>query len=642
MASAARGQAGRRAARWRSPISAACWDGRDGAAPDAFADACARRPSPPASCGARAGKLRLPDPADPVRGSGLDRPRHGQARRRRAQLFQRHRPHRPLRSGAPGVPSTSVEPRTLFVRLDPAARARCCRSAPPTAMSSAPTCGCAPIPAPRRSPSRSRRRCNYYESRGQNWERAALIKARPVAGDMAAGEAFLARTDALHLAQISRLRRHRRHPLDQAPDPRPSRPWRDRGRRPQHQARPRRHPRDRVLRPDPAADRRRPQAGAARRGAPTICSTRWRPANWISAGHARRADAAYWFLRDVEHRLQMIADEQTHTLPDDDEGLGADRPHDGRGRRARRSTARARRGAAHGRAALRGAVRAGAARCRRRRATSSSPATTTIPARWRRSPRSASRDPRRHQPHDPRLALRPLSGDALGERARAADRVHAGCCSRPSAPRGAPTRRCCASTASSRACRPASSSSRCSPPTPGCSTCSSRSWPPRRGWPRPSRARPRPRRAARPGLLGRAADAATYLRRAADGLPGQATRLRGRPRPRPHLRPGAAVPDRRAPADRLDQRRARRRGALRPRRPDHRRRCSTRSRPRFERAHGRIAGGRVAVVAHGQARQPRDDRRLRPRPHPALRPRPGYDESDGGPAARPGRSTSPG
>ncbi|MCC7427078.1 MAG: bifunctional [glutamine synthetase] adenylyltransferase/[glutamine synthetase]-adenylyl-L-tyrosine phosphorylase [Alphaproteobacteria bacterium] len=31
----------------------------------------------------------------------------------------------------------------------------------------------------------------YYESMGQNWERAAMIKARPVAGDLAAGAAFL-------------------------------------------------------------------------------------------------------------------------------------------------------------------------------------------------------------------------------------------------------------------------------------------------------------------------------------------------------------------------------------------------------------------------------------------------------------------
>ncbi|MEE8214350.1 MAG: glutamine-synthetase adenylyltransferase, partial [Alphaproteobacteria bacterium] len=31
----------------------------------------------------------------------------------------------------------------------------------------------------------------YYETLGQNWERAALIKARPAAGDLKAGEAFL-------------------------------------------------------------------------------------------------------------------------------------------------------------------------------------------------------------------------------------------------------------------------------------------------------------------------------------------------------------------------------------------------------------------------------------------------------------------
>src|SRR5246127_3773115 len=32
---------------------------------------------------------------------------------------------------------------------------------------------------------------DYYESRGQNWERAALIKARAIAGDLAAGEALM-------------------------------------------------------------------------------------------------------------------------------------------------------------------------------------------------------------------------------------------------------------------------------------------------------------------------------------------------------------------------------------------------------------------------------------------------------------------
>ena len=34
---------------------------------------------------------------------------------------------------------------------------------------------------------------SYYESVGQNWERAAMIKARPIAGNIAVGEDFLDR-----------------------------------------------------------------------------------------------------------------------------------------------------------------------------------------------------------------------------------------------------------------------------------------------------------------------------------------------------------------------------------------------------------------------------------------------------------------
>ena len=104
----------------------------------------------------------------------------------------------------------------------------------------------------------------YYENMGQNWERAAMIKARPVAGDIALGEEFLDRLDSLYLAQISRLRRHRRCPIAEAPDSRGQGPWHDRGAWSQHQARPRRHPRDRVFRPDAAADRRRTQSQLAR------------------------------------------------------------------------------------------------------------------------------------------------------------------------------------------------------------------------------------------------------------------------------------------------------------------------------------------------------------------------------------------
>ena len=48
---------------------------------------------------------------------------------------------------------------------------------------------------------------NYYEARGQNWERAAMIKARPVAGDIAAGQSFLAELKPYRLAQIHGLTR---------------------------------------------------------------------------------------------------------------------------------------------------------------------------------------------------------------------------------------------------------------------------------------------------------------------------------------------------------------------------------------------------------------------------------------------------
>ena len=42
---------------------------------------------------------------------------------------------------------------------------------------------------------------------------------------------------------------------------------------------------------------------------------------WIDAEARADLDAAYRFLRVVENRLQMVADEQTHTLPAEREGL---------------------------------------------------------------------------------------------------------------------------------------------------------------------------------------------------------------------------------------------------------------------------------------------------------------------------------
>ncbi len=144
-----------------------------------------------------------------------------------------------------------------------------------------------------------------------------MIKARPCAGDIAAGETFPRGDRAIRLAQISRLCRGRRRAGDEAADPCLPRPWRDRGRGSQHQARPRRHSRGRVFRADPAIDRRRAQPGAARPAKRCRRSTSW----WTMAGSMlRRRDdmrEAYLFLRKVEHRLQMVNDDQTQTLPDD-------------------------------------------------------------------------------------------------------------------------------------------------------------------------------------------------------------------------------------------------------------------------------------------------------------------------------------
>ena len=43
--------------------------------------------------------------------------------------------------------------------------------------------------------------------------------------------------------------------------------------------------------------------------------------NWITFEARDQMSAAYEFLRRVEHRLQMVADEQTHTLPEDREAM---------------------------------------------------------------------------------------------------------------------------------------------------------------------------------------------------------------------------------------------------------------------------------------------------------------------------------
>ncbi len=126
----------------------------------------------------------------------------------------------------------------------------------------------------------------YYETVGQNWERAALIKARPVAGDDEAGLRFLAELQPFIWRKNLDFAAIRGYPLDQAPDSGAQGRRANRRRRPRHQDRPRRHSRNRVFRPDPAIDLGRPDAriagradlhGAATASPPAARSTRRRP-----------------------------------------------------------------------------------------------------------------------------------------------------------------------------------------------------------------------------------------------------------------------------------------------------------------------------------------------------------------------------
>jgi len=154
----------------------------------------------------------------------------------------------------------------------------------------------------------------YYERHGQNWERAALIKARVVAGQAAVGERLLTwltpflwrrHLDYAAIRDIHSIKRqinaHRGHSSI------------------------------RVTGHDLKVGRggireieffvqtqqlilggRLPEARA-----PATCAALQvlATARWIEPQIADELTAAYRLLRRIEHRLQMVADKQTHALP---------------------------------------------------------------------------------------------------------------------------------------------------------------------------------------------------------------------------------------------------------------------------------------------------------------------------------------
>ena len=160
----------------------------------------------------------------------------------------------------------------------------------------------------------------YYESRGQNWERAAMIKARPIAGDIEAGGAFLKELtpyvwrkymDFAAIADVHSIKRqihaHKGHGEVTVKG---------------HNVK---LGRGGIREIEFFVQTQQLIAGGRfpdLRGRQTTAMLAELTARgWITAEARDALTAQYWFLRDVEHAIQMVADEQTHNLPDDDDGL---------------------------------------------------------------------------------------------------------------------------------------------------------------------------------------------------------------------------------------------------------------------------------------------------------------------------------
>jgi [glutamine synthetase] adenylyltransferase / [glutamine synthetase]-adenylyl-L-tyrosine phosphorylase len=161
---------------------------------------------------------------------------------------------------------------------------------------------------------------DYYERTGQNWERAALIKARACAGDVVAGEALLtalapfiwrkyldfAAVADIHAMkqQIHAFRGHGEIAIE--------------GHNVKLGRGGIREIEFFIQTQQLIAGGRYPEL----RLRETLASLdALADGGWIDTSARDELAAAYCFLRAVEHRLQMVADEQIHTLPGDREGL---------------------------------------------------------------------------------------------------------------------------------------------------------------------------------------------------------------------------------------------------------------------------------------------------------------------------------
>ena len=155
----------------------------------------------------------------------------------------------------------------------------------------------------------------YYGTRGASWERLALIKARPVAGDLELARALLRRVtafvwerpfDAQALRQVLRMK----HDSD--------RRLATRGLTDRHVKLGRGGIREIELITQ-VLQLRGGGRGALRSRATLPALAALREAGALPAPEADALARAYLFLRDVENKLQMVHDAQTHVLPEDDD-----------------------------------------------------------------------------------------------------------------------------------------------------------------------------------------------------------------------------------------------------------------------------------------------------------------------------------
>ncbi|CAN5750274.1 bifunctional [glutamine synthetase] adenylyltransferase/[glutamine synthetase]-adenylyl-L-tyrosine phosphorylase [soil metagenome] len=162
----------------------------------------------------------------------------------------------------------------------------------------------------------------YYESVGQNWERAAMIKAHPVAGNRGVGEAFLGGlTPYIWRKHLDFAAIHDIHSIKRQIDAHRGggvvkvlghnvKLGRGGIREIEFFAQTQQlifGGRDPSLRLRGTCETLRALAAAGH----------------VAPGAADELVEAYGFLRKVEHRLQMVDDRQTHSLPGDEAGIAA-------------------------------------------------------------------------------------------------------------------------------------------------------------------------------------------------------------------------------------------------------------------------------------------------------------------------------